>query len=226
MSLLPQIKKRGTLTQHAYQILRKAIIELELQPGQPLMEEELAAQLGVSRTPVRAAVNQLIYEGMIDIIPGRGTFVSELKEQQFLDLFAVRRVLEPLSVELSVQHATEEDLKELYRIVCIEKRCRKKRDIGKMEFLKSDIDFHLQIAAATKNTYLARQLEQIIGNSCRFTFAYTSEQAMDIAAEEHEDICRFIQNRDADGAKNCLLQHLADIQNRVTTDLQKAAGKG
>ena len=51
MSLLPQIKKRGTLTENTYEVLREAIINLDLKPGQPLLEEEIGRQLGVSRTP-------------------------------------------------------------------------------------------------------------------------------------------------------------------------------
>ena len=223
MSQLPQIKKHGTLTQHAYEVIKTAIIESTLPPGMLLLEEDLCAQLGVSRTPVRAAMNQLIHEGLVDVMPGRGTFVSQLQESQFVDLFAVRKALEELSIRLCVERSEPARLEALERVVAWEKAYRPGRGKSKLDFLRSDIEFHLELARASGNLWLERQLEQILSNSCRFVFAYTSDDVLAVVADEHEKLCALLRDRKLEGARECLMRHLQDVENRVVEDLRQAA---
>lgn len=222
MSQLPQIKKRGTLTQHTYETLKTAIIESTLPPGQLLLEESLSEQLGVSRTPIRAAINQLIHEGLVDVLAGHGTFVSQLQESQFRDLFAVRKILERLAMDLCIQGATEENMQTLYQVVLQERTACQQPGFHKLDFLKTDIDFHMQLANASNNVYLERQLEQVLSNSCRYVFAYTSDHVLPVVTQEHEMIYQFILERDAQQAQACLSAHLADVESRVISDLRHA----
>lgn len=221
MSLLPQIKKRGTLTENTYEVLREAIINLDLKPGQPLLEEEIGRQLGVSRTPVHAAINQLVHDELAVIVPGRGSFVSELNMEHFSHLFAIRKSLEALSVEECIRHAAEEDLLVLSRIVAEEKKLSGRKAKKMKDFLKSDIEFHLEIAKASGNLYLPRYLEQIISNSSRYTNAYTSAESMGSATDEHEKLYLLIRERDTDGAKEVMLQHLSNVMYRVVADSRR-----
>ena len=226
MGTLPQIKKRGTLTENTYEVLRAAIINSDLKPGELLLEEEIAKQLGVSRTPVHAAINQLIHDELAVVIPGRGTFVSELDMERFSALVDIRKSLETLSVEMCIRNAKEEDLKDLYRIIAGEKKLAGKRSPKMKDFLKSDIDFHLRIAEASGNVYLPRYLEQIISNTSRFTNAYTSRESMAVAAGEHERLYTLIKERDAEGARNVILQHLSNVLYRVVADYNKEGEGG
>lgn len=87
-------------SQRIYEILRGEILELELLPGAPLSESEIARRLGGSRTPVREAIRQLSHEGLVQVQPGRGAFVAEISLGDIVELFEMREALETAAVRL------------------------------------------------------------------------------------------------------------------------------
>ena len=93
-----------------FKTLRQAILKGELEPGERLMEIQLAERLGVSRTPIREAIRKLELEGLVLMIPRKGAEVARISENNLRDVLEVRRTLEELAVDLACQRMTEEDV--------------------------------------------------------------------------------------------------------------------
>lgn len=96
-----------------FNTLRQAILKGELEPGERLMEIQLADRLGVSRTPTVEATGKLELEGLVLMIPRKGAEVAKISEKSLRDVLEVRRSLEELAIELACQRMTEDDIKEL-----------------------------------------------------------------------------------------------------------------
>jgi DNA-binding GntR family transcriptional regulator len=94
--------------------LRQAIVEMRLRPGQRLIERELTEQTGVSRTTIREVLRELTAEGLVSNIPNKGTVVSSVSPQRAAELYEVRAVLEGMAARQFVEHASEEQLRQLW----------------------------------------------------------------------------------------------------------------
>lgn len=90
-----------------FQTLRQAILKGELEPGERLMEIQLAERLGVSRTPVREAIRKLELEGLVVMVPRKGAEVASITEKNMRDVLEVRKALEELAVTLACQRMDE-----------------------------------------------------------------------------------------------------------------------
>ena len=91
----------ATQTQYVYQKLKEKICELDLKPGEPLVENTLAERLAVSRTPVREAFQLLSQERLVHLVPGKGAFVSTVNTQDLVEIFTVREALEGMATKLA-----------------------------------------------------------------------------------------------------------------------------
>ena len=98
---------------YLYEAIQEMAVSYKFKPGERLNERALAQQLGVSRTPLREALNRLSAEGFLDFEAGRGFSCRPLEPKQVMDLYGLRAALERESVRLAVDHATEEDIAEL-----------------------------------------------------------------------------------------------------------------
>ena len=96
-----------------FNTLREAILKGDLKPGERLMELQLAAKLGVSRTPIREAIRKLELEGLVLMIPRKGAEVAKISEKSLRDVLEVRRSLEELAIELACQRMTDEEIDQL-----------------------------------------------------------------------------------------------------------------
>lgn len=112
-----------------YETIRKAIIRRKYTAGDRLQEEPLAAELGVSRTPVREALRKLEVDGLVTYFPHKGSVVSDVSLDEVEDLYRVRLVLEVLISRRAAERATAEDVVRLLRILDEEQRCEEADDI-------------------------------------------------------------------------------------------------
>ena len=96
-----------------FNTLRQAILKGELEPGERLMEIQLAERLGVSRTPIREAIRKLELEGLVLMVPRKGAEVASISEKSLREVLEVRRSLEELAIELACQKITQEQIQEL-----------------------------------------------------------------------------------------------------------------
>ena len=98
-----------------FNTLREAILKGDLKPGERLMELQLAAKLGVSRTPIREAIRKLELEGLVLMIPRKGAEVAQITEKNMQDVLEVRKALEELSVQLACERITPEQVEDFLK---------------------------------------------------------------------------------------------------------------
>jgi DNA-binding GntR family transcriptional regulator len=103
------------LRELVFESLREAIISRQLEPGERMMEIQLAEEMGVSRTPVREAIRKLELEGLVLMVPRKGAYVAGLSLKDVADVFEIRRALEGLASELAADRITDEELENLER---------------------------------------------------------------------------------------------------------------
>ena len=142
---LKNLKKDPSLTDKAYSAIKSAIMSNELTPGTVLAEENLASQLGISRTPLRAALQRLQHEEIV-MQNGKNMVVAEVTERDVRDISVVRIQLEPLAIHLLAQNGgiTAKHLDRLY--LCGEKQLNALRSGDSEAFLDQDALFHVSLA--------------------------------------------------------------------------------
>jgi DNA-binding GntR family transcriptional regulator len=185
--------------------LRTRIIRGSLQPGQRLTEEELAADLGASRTSVRQAIRVLASHGLIRIQPYFGTFVAELSPKEADDLLEVQGSLEPLAAGLAAERRTHAHLRELWAIVDEGRRAAAEGRTEEAADLHGR--FHAMLAAASDNASLATLITQL-RDKIDWVYATLVRRPAGDSWDEHAVIVEAIERGDPDGAVNAARQHI------------------
>lgn len=147
-----------TVAEAAYAKLKAAIISGELRPGDPLKERELVMQMGVSRTPIREALQRLSFEGLVEISPHRGARIRALKLEEARELYELRRALEGMSAELAADRAGADAARALFTLAE-----RSTREGGPTcQSLLINHEFHMGLARLAGNERLAQSIERTL----------------------------------------------------------------
>jgi DNA-binding GntR family transcriptional regulator len=189
----------------AYNLVLEAIDRGEFRPGDRLVESELADRFGVSRTPIREALQRLETQAML-IRDGRSLVVASLDCGQLGELYVVRAELEGLAARLAAQHAAPEEIRVLWEMV------RQDRDLlDRPEVLaRANKRFHRQIHLASHNRYLIQQLQMVRRSLALVTTTSLAAEGRSAQAlDEHEEIIAAIEARDGGGADAALRRHLS-----------------
>ena len=157
--LARQAKGSRSLTSRIYKALKQDILHCELRPGQDVYEGQLAERYGVSKTPIREALNTLRQEGYVQVMPRRGYRISPVSVQDVQHIFHVRLLLEPSAAELAAQRISGEQLAELRRLA------QHRSGQSRSERMATNRPFHLAVAEASGNprlaTFIGRLLEDV-----------------------------------------------------------------
>ena len=204
-----------------FNALRQAILKGELEPGERLMEIQLAERLGVSRTPIREAIRKLELEGLVLMIPRKGAEVAEISEKSLREVLEVRRSLEELAIELACQRITPEELTALEEA---ENRFARAVEDGEvMAIAESDENYHELIYQATANDRLVQILNNLREQMYRYRLEYIKdEDRRQILVVEHEHILRAVRRRDIADAKSAVREHIDNQQLTITKNLTTA----
>ena len=132
--------KRMTLRDQAYEVLREMIASHRFSSGKWINIEQLAKELGVSRTPVWQALKDLESEGLVKHVPNRGIQMAEMTLQMALELYAVRELLEGMAGRLAAQNISEESLSRLD--VMLAEQLPIVRNLDQLAYSKADFQFH------------------------------------------------------------------------------------
>ena len=146
--------------------LRNAIVAGILQPGERLMEIQVAEELGVSRTPVREAIRKLELEGFVVMIPRRGTYVSDLSIKDITEVFEVRTSLDILAAGLAAERITEEELEQMERLLVEIGGYIEENDMEKI--VEADSQFHDILYRASRNERLVGIINNLREQLTRF----------------------------------------------------------
>jgi DNA-binding GntR family transcriptional regulator len=215
--IAPQIAHAAqSLTDRAYAELEELIVTLKLAPGAVVSETELAAHLGIGRTPIREALQRLARERLVTILPRRGIVVSEINVGRQLRLHEVRRELERLIARLAARRATDEQRTRFGELASsFEKSARVNDDVT---FMRTDREFNLLCSAAAHNEFAAGAMGLLHGLSRRFWYVHYKQAAdMPLTAKLHADIARAIADKDEKRAA-AASDRLLDVIEKFTRD--------
>ena len=201
---------RVTTADAIYEQLYDAIERLALVPGTPLQEKVLTEQFGVSRTPVREALIRLGEDGLVDIFPQSGTFVSRVPVNSIPEAVILRQALEDAAIERTATIAGPADIDRLDAVLA---RQRILAGLGELDgFHEADEAFHETIATIAGFTAMPRLLRQIkvqINRARRLTLPV--EGRMQHVLSEHEAIRDAVARHDVAGARSALKAHLSAV---------------
>lgn len=203
-----------------FNTLRQAILRGEMEPGERLMEIQLAQKLGVSRTPIREAIRKLELEGLVIMIPRKGAEVAHITEKDMRDVLEVRSTLEELAVSLACKNVTTEKIDELKAANRIFESAIVSKDV--VNIVDADVQFHDIIYAMTDN----QRLIQIINNLREQMYRYRLEYVKDarthsILISEHNDIIRELSQKNVADARVVVRQHINNQEKGIVRLLNK-----
>lgn len=208
---------RATYASLVTERLRDSIIDRTLPPGSQLNEADLANRFGVSRGPIREALQRLIQEGLVRSEPHRGVFVPILSEEDVKDIYLAREALESAAV-----HRISETGKtsEAYAALDEHVRAMEAAEAAEEwdELVRHDLEFHTSLVAVTGSPRLQRMFSTVISETrlCLGVYTHTPERA-DLVAE-HRRIAEAIRENDVTGALEVLKQGFVDAMVTLTKE--------
>ncbi len=197
-----------------YKILRNGIANGDLAPGTRLKETALVRDLAVSRTPIREALNQLSKEGLVEIIPRKGTFVKQWNKEEALEILLIREALESLAARLAPDRMSEEQIDRLVKYM-------EDFEQGELEYTEADRRFHDDIVQACgmsrlidmiKNLYDTLRMNKILAIS------FEVPERIRESVAEHQNIIRALRQRDGDKVERLMrlnFQHTRGFLSKV-----------
>ena len=207
-----------TVVDYAYEQIWQRVIMIGGGEEQRLSDVTLAEQLGISRTPVRQALERLVQEGLVRSDPRRGFWTNTFTIQDIHEIYDLRAALEVLALRLAAPHLSQEDLKahieELYAV-------RAEMPAHPvLRFLQMDIRLHMLITRASGNGRLMHSLSLLRSQICMFQMQDTLyPERMEIALDDHERVLQALLKGNIDEAADCLAAHIRNAKEGVLTDI-------
>ncbi|WP_205974214.1 GntR family transcriptional regulator [Paraburkholderia sp. Tr-20389] len=210
----PQGRRHGG--RYIYEELRKQILTLQLKPGAPLDEVSLAAQFGLSRSPVRDALARLISEGLVTILPNRTTLVTPFEIEEFPKYISALDLIQRAVTRLAAQHRTSADLARIQKADDVYMQAVDSGDFQAMS--ETNKALHMAIAHAANNPYFVGYYERLLGEGQRllhlhFDYTVTSTTATKLG-RDHAELIDAIARKDADAAERLAHEHTMLFQKR------------
>ena len=215
------MKEAKATQKDAYSLLLEAIDLGEFRPGDRLVESDLADRFGVSRTPIREALQRLETQQLLTR-DGRSLIVASLDHNQLAELYVVRAELEGLAARLAAKHATREEVRVLRDMIEEDKAL-----VGNPSALaRANRRFHRQLHLASHNRFLVQQLNLVHQSMALMeTTSLAVEGRSAAALDEHAAIVGAIEARDEEGAQSALKDHISKaFVTRLKLDARASEG--
>lgn len=204
----------NTLAEVQYRKLLERITIMELPPGAAISEPDLASEAGVSRTPVREAVQRLSREGLVEVVPKSGTFVARIPVSALPEAVIARRALECMTARAATQFATRSQILALQSVLEEHKELAELGD--RKRFFKSDERFHELLATIGRLPGFWRLVQQVKLQLDRFRrLTLPEEGRMQLVIAEHTAVVDAIRARDPEAAEDAIEKHLSGLQLHI-----------
>lgn len=192
-----------------YQHLRNAILSRKLAPGKQLKETTISEALQVSRTPIRNAIQKLSLEGLVDLIPNKGAFVTNPTRDEIIQAYQLRDKLEYMAVCTAIDYMDENDYEEISRLIEEEHKVLVEKNVE--EYVTANKQFHLLITRKCQNKFLNSFIETLINQTSIYLILYDDffENPLQkpYSPKEHKRILELIKNNKKDELKIELSKH-------------------
>jgi DNA-binding GntR family transcriptional regulator len=213
MSISYQLDKVGgpvSLKDKAYTAIKDAILSVKLKPGTPLVETQLAEELGISKTPVRAALEELEREGFVTRILFKGTYVTEVTVKDLVEIFQLRAVLEGLAARIATPLFSPRELDQIARKLTAAETALAQGDLALCSELGKGLhDAIIDKADNLRLTLIIRNLDDHVQR-----FRAISDQIsgrLNKSVKEHRRILDALRRRDPDAAAQAMRDHLHSV---------------
>jgi DNA-binding GntR family transcriptional regulator len=204
-------------TQRAYELIWEKITTLELAPGAPINDQQLAEELDTGLVPVREALRLLAHENLVNITPRHGLYVADVNAPDLEQISEMRLSLEALSARLAAQRATADDL------VVLEALRQEQATVPAEDSARLfDLDhkFHQGVARAAHNRYLAQTLDRLFGLSRRLWYLVLPRIGyLPAAVEMHLQLVEAIKAGDPNEAERIMHDHVKEFYDKVRDTL-------
>ncbi|QUS36856.1 FCD domain-containing protein [Falsirhodobacter algicola] len=189
--------------------LALAIHEHRLAPGTKLSEDEVAEIYGVSRTQIRAALQRLAHDRLVELKRNRGAFVARPSVREAREVFEARALLEPRTARSAAARMTADDIAALQRHIDEEHAAMRSGDAGRALHLSSR--FHLEIARIADQATIAEFIAQLVARSSLIIALYWHRRGALCESHAHHALVRAFTERDGDLAEELMKNHLLDL---------------
>ncbi|MQR94312.1 GntR family transcriptional regulator [Fictibacillus phosphorivorans] len=212
--------RKETVEQKVYHLIKNAILNRQIAPGNQLFENAIAQKVNASRTPIRSAIMKLEAEGLVNVIPNKGAFIVQPTIEEMVQAFEMRKTLEEMAIKTGFSNLGTEEVKELKQLLNEMKSAYKERNI--VTYQEKNNEFHLVIAKASGNSYLIQFMKKILSQITTYMVLYdvfngnSNNEELDIL--EHEQMIKYIENGEEENIRSLILKHLDTSLTKLQQD--------
>lgn len=211
---IPLVNSGGhtSVQAHIYARLREAILDGKLEPGQRLLQDELAAEMSVSRMPVREALLRLESDGLVNFHPYKGFTVVTFTQDDLKEIYFMRGVLEGTAAKLAAVNIKDHELEKINKLCQKMSLCANSGDFDEMPHLNAE--FHQSVYAAACSPRLYKMIVRLWNSFLRSNISVLKDRT-DLTVEEHKAIFEALSARDGDKAETLTKQHISNAFNAL-----------
>jgi len=203
----------GGMVEHIYEELKGQAISFALKPGSRINEGEIARRLGVSRTPLREALNRLAAAGFLMFEPSKGFFRKPFAAVEIFDLYELRQAIEVAAARLAAERALEAQLDELEAFLSESARQEEGRTVDQL--VQFDEGFHERIVQLTGNAEMLASLRNINDRIRFFRWIDMESERRQGTQQEHRRILEALRRHDGEAAAGMLQTHIAQRREQI-----------
>ncbi len=205
------------LSEKAYSLIKEKVVTLELPPSAVIDEQMLMQELELGRTPIREALQRLDSEGLVNVVPRRGTFVSDISITDLQKIFELRIVLEGFCARMAAQRITQDQLE---RIEVVLRDLEDLQDGSSTALMTIDKRFHRLLYRAAGNEFLTEVLDRLYDFSLRLWYLVLgSLDDVRHSIEQHHQMVEALRARDAERAEALVQAHIVEFQQSIRAAL-------
>ena len=213
------LKKEKSKQDEAYDAIKQMIIMNKIVAGTPLVERQLSEALHISRTPIRAALRELVNENLVSFYPGIGMVVSSIRLEDVIEIYEIREVLDVLAIKLFLQTNNDEKINEMREHLKSMEKSLQEKDF--QMFVQHDMDFHSCYFDNTGNMRLGSIMMSLHDQINRFVgLTMNDEEKCRRSFEDHKSVMDAIDEKDYERAEKMVRRHISNNReyqiNRLT----------
>lgn len=212
-------RKPAALTDWVYATIKDAILSLELPMGSQLKIDELAGKLDCSRTPIREALLRLEKDGLVEVVPRVGFFVTQITRRDLKELLEIRELLEAYAVRTAADALSDSDLNYLDQLLDLGEKAVREGDLE--QFQQVEIDFHTRLMELAPNRRLTEAMNGLQDLTYRERMlALRSPENVRETLLEHRRIVEALRKGDGELAARMMAEHIAGVRTRLIDFLE------
>jgi DNA-binding GntR family transcriptional regulator len=211
-----------SMADRSYDRLLAMVLDLRLRPGERINESDMSRKLGVSRTPLREALNRLASEGLLETRATKGFFCRHIVPSEVFQLFQLRAAIEVAAVKLAVHHATDKELDAIDRFL---EATRDSAEAPVKTLIGYDEEFHESMVRLSRNTEMERALHTVNRKIWSVRWIDLDRRGRSTTQQEHRMIVAAVRDRDPALAADIVEAHINRRQEEIETVIRDLYGR-